>query len=44
MVVTPVSERRLRAEIEKCDVRCANCHRIRTFETLGCYRLRSSSS
>jgi protein-arginine kinase activator protein McsA len=23
---------KLKAEIEKCDVRCANCHMIRTFE------------
>lgn len=25
-------------EIEKCDVRCANCHRRRTAQSLGWYR------
>lgn len=30
----------LRAEIDKCDVRCANCHRIRTATQFGSYRLR----
>ena len=29
----------LKAEIEKCDVRCGNCHRIRTSEQYGWYRL-----
>lgn len=29
----------LRAEIEKCDVRCGNCHRIRTAKQFGSYRL-----
>ena len=26
------SDERLLAEVAKCDVRCANCHRVRTFE------------
>ena len=30
-----ISEARLRAEIEKCDVVCANCHRIRTFQRIA---------
>ncbi|KKN98440.1 hypothetical protein LCGC14_0145350 [marine sediment metagenome] len=29
-----VSMNRIRAEIEKCEIRCANCHRIRTHKTL----------
>lgn len=29
----------LRSEIEKCDVRCGNCHRIRTAVQYGWYRL-----
>jgi hypothetical protein len=27
------SMKKIWQEIEKCDVRCANCHRVRTFET-----------
>lgn len=29
----------VRAEIEKCDVRCGNCHRIKTATQFGSYRL-----
>jgi hypothetical protein len=32
------SERRLRAEIARCVVRCANCHRRRTALQFGYYR------
>lgn len=33
-----LSVKKLMAEIEKCDVRCANCHRIRTAEQFGTWR------
>ena len=29
----------IRSELEKCDVRCGNCHRIRTAAQFGSYRL-----
>ncbi len=29
----------VQAEIDKCDVRCGNCHRIRTATQFGWYRL-----
>lgn len=32
----------VRTEIEKCDVRCGNCHRIRTATQFGSYRLGES--
>jgi hypothetical protein len=31
-LIGSASEKKLRAEIEKCDVVCANCHRIRTWK------------
>ena len=31
---------RVRSEVDKCDVRCANCHRLRTAEQLGWYAWR----
>jgi len=33
------SVRTVMIEIEKCDVRCANCHRIRTAISRGSWRL-----
>jgi hypothetical protein len=33
------SKRRLTAEVEKCDVVCVNCHRVRTAERAGSWRL-----
>lgn len=31
-VLNMTSWKRIRLEIRKCEVRCANCHRIKTFE------------
>lgn len=33
----------LKAEVAKCDVRCANCHRRKTLRDQASYRLSSSS-
>jgi len=38
LVSTGSSIKRLQTEIDKCDVRCANCHRIKTAEAGGWYR------
>jgi hypothetical protein len=40
MLVDSVSWRRILQEIAKCDVRCANCHRIVTAERAGNWRQR----
>lgn len=38
MIRGGTSEKRLRAEIAKCEVRCANCHRRKTARERGSYR------
>ena len=38
MVASSYSWKTIEKEIEKCDVVCANCHRIRTAERGGHYR------
>ncbi len=38
MIGDGYSWKKIEEEIEKCDVRCANCHRIRTAEQFGWYK------
>lgn len=38
MARTPVSLRKLKAEIDKCEVRCANCHRRKSAERGGWWK------
>jgi hypothetical protein len=38
MIRAALSWDRIEREISKCEVRCANCHRIRSFRDRPCYR------
>jgi hypothetical protein len=38
MIRSALKWERIEQEISKCEVRCANCHRIRSFEDRPCYR------
>lgn len=38
MVVQGYCIERIKEEIEKCDIRCANCHRIKTFQELSYHK------
>ena len=38
MISNGMSIRRLEIEIEKCEIRCANCHRIKTVKEVNSYR------
>lgn len=44
LVAAGYSLKTVKEEIEKCEVRCANCHRKKTAGQLGSYRLPSSSN
>ncbi len=43
MLAKGTSYERLEAEMDKCDVVCANCHRIRTAKRFGSWRLNIES-
>ena len=42
-VLSGYSLNAIRLEMQKCDIRCANCHRRRTAKQFGWYRLLTSS-
>lgn len=35
-----VSFKKLKDEISKCEVRCANCHRRKTYQQINCWRFK----
>jgi hypothetical protein len=43
MLCSGWSWKRILKEIAKCDIVCANCHRIRTYERMNSYRTRITS-
>ncbi len=42
LIQAAVSIKKIQAEIDKCDVRCANCHSIRTCIQFGWYKNESN--
>lgn len=43
MLSSALSWKRIQAEIDKCDIVCANCHRRRTAKTRGFWKLKMGS-